>query len=98
MQACWSLEPTQRPTFDQICCFIQKELEMHKEQVRAFGEGLSACSNIASAQISVVTFPTFLSDGSSLVTVKREASRFPQGLKRIFLFCFQGPNKPPIHC
>uniref|UniRef100_A0A8B9TVW1 receptor protein-tyrosine kinase n=1 Tax=Anas platyrhynchos TaxID=8839 RepID=A0A8B9TVW1_ANAPL len=32
MQACWSLEPTQRPTFDQICCFIQKELEMHKEQ------------------------------------------------------------------
>ncbi|NWX23009.1 CSF1R factor, partial [Aegotheles bennettii] len=32
MQACWSLEPTQRPTFDQIGCFIQKELEMHKEQ------------------------------------------------------------------
>ncbi|XP_030315109.1 macrophage colony-stimulating factor 1 receptor isoform X1 [Calypte anna] len=32
MQACWSLEPTQRPTFDQICCFIQKELEEHKEQ------------------------------------------------------------------
>ncbi|NXA46383.1 CSF1R factor, partial [Nothocercus julius] len=32
MQACWSLEPTQRPTFDQICCFIQKELEAHKEQ------------------------------------------------------------------
>lgn len=49
MQACWNLEPTQRPTFDQICCFIQKELEMHKEQVRAFGEGLSPCSNIASA-------------------------------------------------
>ncbi|XP_059681200.1 macrophage colony-stimulating factor 1 receptor [Gavia stellata] len=32
MQACWSLEPTQRPTFDQIACFIQKELEVHKEQ------------------------------------------------------------------
>ncbi|NXA07019.1 CSF1R factor, partial [Sapayoa aenigma] len=32
MQACWSLEPTRRPTFDQIGCFIQKELEMHKEQ------------------------------------------------------------------
>ncbi|NXU34596.1 CSF1R factor, partial [Drymodes brunneopygia] len=32
MQACWSLEPTQRPTFDQIGCFIQKELEVHKEQ------------------------------------------------------------------
>ncbi|XP_054024432.1 macrophage colony-stimulating factor 1 receptor [Dryobates pubescens] len=32
MQACWSLEPTQRPTFDQISCFIQKELEEHKEQ------------------------------------------------------------------
>uniref|UniRef100_A0A8C5UF21 receptor protein-tyrosine kinase n=1 Tax=Malurus cyaneus samueli TaxID=2593467 RepID=A0A8C5UF21_9PASS len=32
MQACWSLEPTRRPTFDQICCFIQKELEVHKEQ------------------------------------------------------------------
>ncbi|NXT58093.1 CSF1R factor, partial [Pluvianellus socialis] len=32
MQACWSLEPTQRPTFDQIGCFIQKELEAHKEQ------------------------------------------------------------------
>lgn len=39
MQACWSLEPTQRPTFDQIGCFIQKELEVHKEQVRTFGEG-----------------------------------------------------------
>ncbi|XP_042682518.1 macrophage colony-stimulating factor 1 receptor [Centrocercus urophasianus] len=32
MQACWSLEPTQRPTFDQICCFIQKELDLQKEQ------------------------------------------------------------------
>ncbi|NXY85295.1 CSF1R factor, partial [Alcedo cyanopectus] len=32
MQACWSLEPTQRPTFDQISCFIQKELEVQKEQ------------------------------------------------------------------
>ncbi|NXD30369.1 CSF1R factor, partial [Spelaeornis formosus] len=32
MQACWSLEPTRRPTFDQIGCFIQKELELHKEQ------------------------------------------------------------------
>ncbi|NXL87860.1 CSF1R factor, partial [Alectura lathami] len=32
MQACWSLEPTRRPTFDQICCFIQKELEANKEQ------------------------------------------------------------------
>ncbi|NXT26624.1 CSF1R factor, partial [Syrrhaptes paradoxus] len=32
MQACWSLEPTERPTFDQISCFIQKELEVHKEQ------------------------------------------------------------------
>ncbi|NWW96998.1 CSF1R factor, partial [Rhynochetos jubatus] len=32
MQACWSLEPTKRPTFDQIVCFIQKELEVHKEQ------------------------------------------------------------------
>ena len=38
MQACWSLEPTQRPTFDQIGCFIQKELEVHKEQVRTFEE------------------------------------------------------------
>ncbi|NXO34182.1 CSF1R factor, partial [Locustella ochotensis] len=32
MQACWSLEPTRRPTFDQIGYFIQKELEVHKEQ------------------------------------------------------------------
>ncbi|NXU50066.1 CSF1R factor, partial [Turnix velox] len=32
MQACWSLEPTQRPTFDQIGSFIQQELEVHKEQ------------------------------------------------------------------
>lgn len=38
MQACWSLEPTRRPTFDQIGCFIQKELEVHKEQVRTSGE------------------------------------------------------------
>lgn len=38
MQACWSLEPTRRPTFDQIGCFIQKELEVHKEQVRTSRE------------------------------------------------------------
>lgn len=56
MQACWSLEPTQRPTFDQICCFIQKELEVHKEQVRTFGEEkgdlLSPYVNIAPGQLS----------------------------------------------
>ncbi|XP_067422822.1 macrophage colony-stimulating factor 1 receptor [Emydura macquarii macquarii] len=32
MQACWHLQPTQRPTFDQICHFIQKQLDVNKEQ------------------------------------------------------------------
>lgn len=56
MQACWSLEPTQRPTFDQISCFIQKELEEHKEQVRAFAEQkeavLSTSMNIGPGKLS----------------------------------------------
>ncbi|KAM7163036.1 macrophage colony-stimulating factor 1 receptor isoform 2-T2 [Macrochelys suwanniensis] len=32
MQACWNLQPTQRPTFDQISHFIQKQLDANKEQ------------------------------------------------------------------
>ncbi|XP_066474561.1 macrophage colony-stimulating factor 1 receptor [Tiliqua scincoides] len=32
MKACWNLEPTQRPTFNQICIFIQKQLAANKEQ------------------------------------------------------------------
>ncbi|XP_030068873.1 macrophage colony-stimulating factor 1 receptor [Microcaecilia unicolor] len=35
MKACWSLEPIQRPTFDQICSFIQKQMQIGegKDQV-----------------------------------------------------------------
>uniref|UniRef100_A0A670Z8N0 receptor protein-tyrosine kinase n=1 Tax=Pseudonaja textilis TaxID=8673 RepID=A0A670Z8N0_PSETE len=32
MTACWKLEPTQRPTFSQICTLIQKQLDAIKEQ------------------------------------------------------------------
>ncbi|XP_042311061.1 macrophage colony-stimulating factor 1 receptor [Sceloporus undulatus] len=32
MTACWNLEPTHRPTFYQICTFLQKQLEGIKEQ------------------------------------------------------------------
>ncbi|XP_044310178.1 macrophage colony-stimulating factor 1 receptor [Varanus komodoensis] len=32
MTACWNLEPTKRPTFNQICTFLQKELDSIKEQ------------------------------------------------------------------
>ncbi|KYO20390.1 mast/stem cell growth factor receptor Kit isoform B [Alligator mississippiensis] len=32
MQACWNLQATQRPTFDQICHLIQKQMEVNKEQ------------------------------------------------------------------
>lgn len=33
MTACWKLEPTQRPTFSQICTLIQKQFDAIKEQV-----------------------------------------------------------------
>ncbi|XP_060621413.2 macrophage colony-stimulating factor 1 receptor isoform X1 [Anolis sagrei] len=32
MTVCWNLEPTRRPTFNQICTFLQKQLEAMKEQ------------------------------------------------------------------
>ncbi|XP_058022624.1 macrophage colony-stimulating factor 1 receptor isoform X2 [Ahaetulla prasina] len=32
MTACWKLEPTQRPTFSQICTLIQNQLDAIKEQ------------------------------------------------------------------
>lgn len=32
MKACWNLEPTKRPTFSQICSFIEKQLAADKEQ------------------------------------------------------------------
>ncbi|XP_060096306.1 macrophage colony-stimulating factor 1 receptor [Heteronotia binoei] len=32
MKACWNLEPTQRPTFIEICTVIQKQLDAIKEQ------------------------------------------------------------------
>lgn len=35
MTACWKLEPTQRPTFSQICTLIQKQLDAIKEQVNS---------------------------------------------------------------
>lgn len=34
MQACWSLEPTHRPTFQQICFLLQEQAqEDSREQV-----------------------------------------------------------------
>lgn len=34
MQACWALEPTHRPTFQQICILLQKQLQAAtREQV-----------------------------------------------------------------
>lgn len=27
MQACWALEPTHRPTFQQICCLLQEQAQ-----------------------------------------------------------------------
>lgn len=36
MQACWSLEPTHRPTFQQICFLLQEQAqEDSREQVSA---------------------------------------------------------------
>lgn len=34
MQACWSLEPTHRPTFQQICFLLQEQAQVDsREQV-----------------------------------------------------------------
>lgn len=34
MQACWDLEPTRRPTFQQICSLLQEQDQMdRREQV-----------------------------------------------------------------
>ncbi|XP_053552777.1 LOW QUALITY PROTEIN: macrophage colony-stimulating factor 1 receptor-like, partial [Bombina bombina] len=32
MKACWNLEPTRRPTFNEISCLINKQMSMIKEQ------------------------------------------------------------------
>ncbi|KAM4875401.1 macrophage colony-stimulating factor 1 receptor [Thomomys bottae] len=32
MQACWDLEPTQRPTFQQICSLLQKQARAHRRE------------------------------------------------------------------
>ncbi|XP_062976926.1 macrophage colony-stimulating factor 1 receptor [Elgaria multicarinata webbii] len=32
LTACWNLEPTKRPTFNQICTFLQKQLDASKEK------------------------------------------------------------------
>lgn len=34
MQACWALEPTHRPTFQQICSLLQEQAQVdRREQV-----------------------------------------------------------------
>lgn len=33
MQACWALEPTHRPTFQQICSLLQEQAQESREQV-----------------------------------------------------------------
>lgn len=39
MQSCWDLEPTKRPTFQQICFLLQKQARQdRKEQVRRMEE------------------------------------------------------------
>lgn len=32
MQACWALEPTHRPTFQQICSLLQEQAQESREQ------------------------------------------------------------------
>uniref|UniRef100_A0A9L0S2G1 Macrophage colony-stimulating factor 1 receptor n=1 Tax=Equus caballus TaxID=9796 RepID=A0A9L0S2G1_HORSE len=32
MQACWALEPTHRPTFQQICCFLQEQTQVDRRE------------------------------------------------------------------
>lgn len=32
MQACWALEPTRRPTFQQICSLLQEQAQVHRRE------------------------------------------------------------------
>ena len=44
MQACWSLEPTHRPTFQQICLLLQEQAqEDDRAQVSVSRLGAGGC-------------------------------------------------------
>lgn len=32
MQACWALEPTRRPTFQQICSLLQEQAQVDRRE------------------------------------------------------------------
>lgn len=64
MQACWDLEPTRRPTFQQICCFLQEEMDAtsrkqdyanlpssgSSEEEDSVSEPLDCCDQVDSSQ------------------------------------------------
>ncbi|XP_068958733.1 macrophage colony-stimulating factor 1 receptor [Petaurus breviceps papuanus] len=64
MQACWDLEPTRRPTFQQICSFLQEEMDAtgrkqdyanlpssgSSEEEDSVSEPLECCDQVDSSQ------------------------------------------------
>lgn len=56
MQSCWDLEPTKRPTFQQICLLLQEQARLERrEQVRGMAGSLAGWLEQAACKMSAVS-------------------------------------------